>query len=437
MQMNSTMIQTLRRTAMTPALAVLASLLLAAFPAAAAPAADEFPSAAKEFRITFPVNSSRLDRNYRLNAQAFARLDSLLSVHGVVYVDSVLVVSKSSPEGRYKGNVALSERRSLAIYDYIAETHPELVSRVRYSAEKESWAEFRQMLLEDPTISSSTRDRALAIVDADLESDAKKARLYRMPEYKYFLDNYFPAIRFSAIVVVFDRLAMSQAELGEPQVGEVFWTVPEDELRVEVEDRPVIVPPLSRTLRVPIFAASTNLVYDLGGLIAPQLMAWTPNIALEVPIGQRWSVYAEYDFPWWLVPANDRAWEVLKWDLGARWWFSRHNASDPMDVLRGHFVGLDFGAGYYDIEPKHTGYQGEFQMLGLEYGYGFRLSPVWRLDLFAGVGWLGTHYRYYEGSADDVHLLYQHNGRLQWFGPVKAGIDIKYIFTRKVKKSAR
>jgi len=235
---------------------------------------------------------------------------------------------------------------------------------------------------------------------------------------------------------VFDRLAMSQAEIGEVSVGEVSWTVPEDELRVEVEDRPVVVPPLRgfEWIRVPLFAASTNLVYDLGGLIVPQLMAWTPNFAIEVPIGQRWSVYGEYSFPWWLVPANDRAWQVLKWDLGARWWFSRHDASDRMDVLRGHFLGLDFGAGYYDIEPKHTGYQGEFQTLGLEYGYAFRLSPAWRLDLYAGAGWLGTHYRYYEGNSDDVHLLYQHHGRLQWFGPVKAGVSIKYIFNRKIKR---
>ena len=437
MNRNNTTKETLRRTTWKQA-GLAVSLVLSAFclPSVAAPAQDEFPSAAREFRITFPVNSSKLDRSYRMNAQAFARLDSLLSVHGDVYVDSVLVVSKSSPEGRFKGNVALSERRSLAIYDYIAETHPELVSRVRYTAEHESWGEFRQMLLEDPTISSYTRERALAILDTDLESDAKKSRLYRMPEYKYFLDNYFPAIRFSAIVVVFDRLAMSQAEIGEVSVGEVSWTVPEDELRVEVEDRPVVVPPLRgfEWIRVPLFAASTNLVYDLGGLVVPQLMAWTPNFAIEVPIGQRWSVYGEYSFPWWLVPANDRAWQVLKWDLGARWWFSRHDASDRMDVLRGHFLGLDFGAGYYDIEPKHTGYQGEFQTLGLEYGYAFRLSPAWRLDLYAGAGWLGTHYRYYEGNSDDVHLLYQHHGRLQWFGPVKAGVSIKYIFNRKIKR---
>ena len=416
MQMNSTMIQTLRRTAMTPALAVLASLLLAAVPAAAAPAADEFPSAAKEFRITFPVNSSRLDRNYRLNAQAFARLDSLLSVHGVVYVDSVLVVSKSSPEGRYKGNVALSERRSLAIYDYIAETHPELVSRVRYSAEKESWAEFRQMLLEDPTISSSTRDRALAIVDADLESDAKKARLYRMPEYKYFLDNYFPAIRFSAIVVVFDRLAMSQAELGEPQVGEVAWTVPEDELSVDVERRPLVIPALTRKRM--IAALKTNLLYDAVTAL---------NFEVEVPIGDRYSVMVEDVFPWW---ETGNKYCLQMWEIGIepRVWL---RAWDPAGAnkLRGWFAGVYAMSSKYDFQiDRNLNYQGEYWSTGLSAGY---VMPIGRrkrvnLEFSLAAGFLQTDYRHYLPTASYDKLIRDRFrvGKASYFGPTKAKISL-------------
>ena len=185
----------------------------------------------------------------------------------------------------------------------------------------------------------------------------------------------------------------------------------------------------------PIIAASTNVLYDLGGLVRP--LSWTPNFAVEYPIGQKWSVYAEYAFPWWVTDANNQAWQILKWDIGARRWLSRHNADDRMDVLRGHFVGIDLGAGYYDIEPMHTGYQGEFQTVGLEYGYAFRLGQAWRLDLFGGIGWLGTHYRYYEGDSSDVHLLYQHNGKLQWFGPVKAGVSIKYIFHKNDRREDR
>ncbi|MBR4227903.1 MAG: DUF3575 domain-containing protein [Bacteroidales bacterium] len=392
--------------------------------------------ASDEFRITFPVSKYILDREYRYNARAFAHLDSLLAVRGQVFVDSVIVVSKSSPEGPFKGNEALSVNRSKAIYDYVVSAYPNLADKVRVSSEVESWGEFAQMVSEDPTLSSATRADALAIIGSELAPDAKKAQLRRLKEYNYFLKYYFPALRFSAIVVVFDRVAEAVASL--PVLDDVtFDEFPWIDTRIELPEEHLVIPALTRSIEEirPILAVSTNLVYDFGSLAYD--MAFTPNIAVEVPIGQSWSVYAEYAFPWWLTPQNDRAWEILKWDIGGRWWFSRHNPSDRMDVLRGHFLGLDFGAGYYDIEPKHTGYQGEFQTLGLEYGYAFRLSPHWRLDLYAGAGWMGTHYRYYEGTSDDVHLIYQHHGRLQWFGPVKAGASIKYIFTRKVRRSAR
>lgn len=392
--------------------------------------------ASDEFRITFPVGKYILDREYRYNARAFAHLDSLLAVRGQVFVDSVIVVSKSSPEGPFKGNEALSVNRSKAIYDYVVSAYPNLADKVRVSSEVESWVEFAQMVSEDPTLSSATRADALAIIGFELAPDAKKAQLRRMKEYNYFLKYYFPALRFSAIVVVFDRVAEAVASL--PVLDDVtFEEFPWIDTRIELPEEHLVIPALTRTIEEirPILAVSTNLLYDFGSLAYD--MAFTPNIAVEVPIGQRWSVYAEYAFPWWLTPENDRAWQILKWDIGGRWWFSRHNPSDRMDVLRGHFLGLDFGAGYYDIEPRHTGYQGEFQTLGLEYGYAFRLSPHWRLDLYAGAGWMGTHYRYYEGTSDDVHLIYQHHGRLQWFGPVKAGASIKYIFTRKVRRSVR
>lgn len=392
--------------------------------------------ASDEFRITFPVNKYVLDREYRYNAKAFAHLDSLLAVRGQVFVDSVIVVSKSSPEGPHAGNDALSKNRSKAIYDYVVRAYPNLASKVKISSEVESWPEFAQMVSEDPTLSSATRAQALAIIGNDAAPDVKKAQLRRMKEYNYFLNYYFPALRFSAIVVVYDRVAEAVASL--PTLDDVtFEEFPWIDTRIELPEDHIVIPALRKRIeeRRPILAVSTNLLYDFGSLAYD--MAFTPNFAIEVPIGQSWSVYAEYAFPWWLVPENDRAWQILKWDLGGRWWFSRHDKSNPMDVLRGHFVGLDLSAGYYDIEPKHTGYQGEFQSVGLEYGYAFRLSPAWRLDLYAGAGWMGTHYRYYEGSSDDVHLLYQHHGRLNWLGPVKAGVSIKYIFNHKVWRDVR
>ncbi len=390
-------------------------------------------ASAQELRITFPVGSAVLDPYYRDNACAFASLDSLMECCGTALVDSVLVVTKSSPEGRYGLNVSLATRRSQSVLRYLAGKYPGIADRVDLRPGGESWDEFRRLVVSDTTLSAASRERALAIIDSGLAPDEKERLLHQLPEYGHFLRDFFPAIRL-AVLSVADRLTfiLQAVDLGEVEIA--------DELPLSLPIAPVEFLPDVLTVPAlhpyrPLFAVSTNLLYDLGGLIRP--MSWTPNVALEIPFGQRWSVYGEYDFPWWISAGNDRAWQVLKWDLGARWWFSRHDASDPMDVLRGHFLGIDFGAGYYDIEPQHTGYQGEFQLVGLEYGYAFRLAERWRLDVNVGAGWMATHYRHYTGTADDAHLLYQDSGRLQWVGPVKAGVSLKYIFTRKNRRGAR
>ena len=177
----------------------------------------------------------------------------------------------------------------------------------------------------------------------------------------------------------------------------------------------------------PVLAVSTNLLYDV---------AITPNFALEVPLGRRWSIYGEYTFPWWVTKGNDRAWEILKWDLGTRVWLS--GRSSEAGALTGHFLGLDLGGGYYDIEPDNAGWQGEALLAGVEYGYAWRLGKNgnWRLDALLGFGWMGTGYRYYEGTDDSAHLLYKYTGRFNWLGPTKAGVALKYVFCQRQKGRA-
>ena len=383
----------------------------------------------ERIELYFAFDDATFRPDYLSNKAALERMDSFFFTRAGAHIDSVLVVSKSSPEGSYAYNVRLSERRAESMRKYLVDRYPTFIDRIRIVADGESWAEFRSAIESDTEINDGTRQRMLDIIDSDSAPDRKEALLKSLPTWRRYLREYFPTFRSSAIDLYF--------YIPEFEIPDLVWTVPTDELRVPVQDLPIRIPSVTplATARYPLFAVSTNLVYDLGGLIRP--MSWSPNFSIEVPIGQKWSVLAEYDFPWWLTPENDRAWQILKWDIGARWWFSKHNPNDPMDVLRGHFLGLDFGAGYYDIEPVHKGYQGEFQMVGLEYGYAFRLAQRWRLDAFVGAGWLGTHYRFYQGTTDDVHLIYQHDGKLNWFGPVKAGVSIKYIFTRKARRNAK
>ena len=404
--------------------------------------------------IYFRCDRSEYEATYLENREAVASLAQLLQDAGTERIESVSVIAYASPEGPLKRNLALSQARAAALGPLVAEYMPDYASLITVEAGGEAWDPLRRRIVQDTLISEASRSRILRILDDNgVGPDTKKWRLtHRLGQdpavgdlYRYILKAHYRYLRCLFVTIRYkdaeeagqtgqtgqtgeagqttlpptplqpeNETETQQPENGQPETTE---TETETETTTDTETEPETDQPKER---YPLFAASTNLLYDV--LI-------TPNFALELPIGHNWSVLLDYTFPWWVNPANNRAWEMLKLDLGVRYWLGHRDASDRMDILRGHFIGLDLGAGYYDLEPRHTGWQGEFQTAGLEYGYAWRLGEKWRLDAFGAVGVFRTHYRYYEGNSDDSKLLWQYNGRYSWFGPTKLGVSIKYIFT--------
>ena len=66
-------------------------------------------------------------------------------------------------------------------------------------------------------------------------------------------------------------------------------------------------------------------------------------------------------------------------------------------------------------------------MASVEYGYAWQLGKYWRLQAYAGLGWMATHYRYYEANKNDSRLIYKYPGRYTWMGPTKLGVSIEVI----------
>lgn len=369
--------------------------------------------------VHFRCNISEYDAAYLENREAVASLGQILREAGPERIESMHVVAYASPEGGLERNLELSRARAAAIAPLVEEYLPGYSSIITVEAGGEAWEPLRRRIEQDTLINEASRSRILRIIDDDsVPLDTKKWRMKnRLGEdpsvgnlYRYLLDNHYRFLRCLIITIRYKELPKEP----EPVVPEV------------VEEQPPVIEPEpvqeESTILQPELAVSTNLLYDL---------AITPNIAIEVPIGQHWSILADYTFPWWVNRSNDLAWQMLKLDIGARYWLGRRNSDDPMDVLKGHFIGIDLGIGYYDLEPRHTGWQGEFITAGIEYGYGWKLGEKWRLDAFGGAGLFLTGYRYYEGNSDDSKLLWQYDGRYTWLGPIKLGASIKYIFTSK------
>ena len=390
-------------------------------------------------RVYFRKDKTDVDRDYLDNEDALAYIDSLLSSVNPDEVESIEIRTSASPDGTVSHNDKVEARRAESVRRYIADKYPEFNDKVKVKKSGENWPEFRKNVEDDDEMSEPLRKRILSIIDSDDSADRKEQRLREMDEYDEVAERHFPALRYAETRIT--RRQKEEPKAPEaPEIPaedieteEVELSVKQDTLDTFVAPVDTIAAPVEEPVdtiasRRPVVALSTNVLYDL---------AITPNFSVEFPIGKKLSLYGEYTFPWWVTRDNSRAWEILKWDIGARYWFFGGRSENPMDVMIGPFAGIDLSAGYYDIEPHHKGWQGEFQMVGAELGWAWDLGRNWRLDAYVGAGWMGSHFRYYEATTGDKHLIYQHSGKLNWFGPTKAGVSVKYIFGTKDRRTVK
>lgn len=178
--------------------------------------------------------------------------------------------------------------------------------------------------------------------------------------------------------------------------------------------------------RRPIIALKTNMLFDA---------ALMPNVEIEVPIGNRWSVNGEYLFPWWVTKDNRYCLQILSGALEGRYWFANPRNRQRRKVLTGQFIGLYAGIGEYDLQWKESGYQGEFFIAaGVSYGWATEIARNLHIEMSIGIGFLRTDYRHYHPIDNYQTLLWQENGKYTWLGPTKAKVSLVWMLNRKVRK---
>ena len=189
---------------------------------------------------------------------------------------------------------------------------------------------------------------------------------------------------------------------------------------VAPETKPVrpVIPTLGKT---PKFALRTNL-------LVPAM-----NIGAELPIGNHWSVAADYYFPWfWPNQRNKNCFEILGWSVEGRYWFGRDRK--PQDRLKGHSLGVYVAGGYYDFEKNYRGMQGEFVSPGIDYTYSMAVGRKKNLHLefTLAAGYIRSWGRTYNVYGD-YGQLYPDDGTLIWdyFGPTKAAVTLVVPFYKK------
>ena len=178
---------------------------------------------------------------------------------------------------------------------------------------------------------------------------------------------------------------------------------------------------LSANMHAQQVALKTNLLYDA---------TLTPNLGVEVGVGQKHSVQLFYGLnPWKFNHGDDRKY-LKHWILNPeyRYWFCHR--------FNGAFVGVHAFGGEYDAanvklplgywrELRDHRFEGWYVGAGISYGYQWVLSRHWNVEASLGLGAAYIDYQKFKcgqcgKKLDDGHKTY--------LGPTKAALSLIYMY---------
>ncbi len=168
------------------------------------------------------------------------------------------------------------------------------------------------------------------------------------------------------------------------------------------------------------------------------------NFGAELPLGNRWSVGADWYYVWLFRSSSHKnCFQIDGLTLEGRYWLGSRHTNDPENKqyrLQGHSIGLFTMGGRYDIERNYVGHQGEYILGGVDYLYA---KPIFKgkmhLELSFGVGYLytrATRYEVYErGGKGFRDQNYRKN--ISYFGPLRASVALVVPLRWKAKTDDR
>ena len=373
------------------------------------------------YNIWFNQSSSKIDTNFRDNRfviSAMRRELSDLVEYSPDAIEQVLVHGYSSPEGREKYNYRLSIRRARQMQELLRSIPGMEDVNMEIQGNGEDWDSFIAKV--EKHYHGQDRDLILRILNMNISYQIKKRWLKILDEdgatWRILMDHFMDDSRRATteISVRRGRVMESLPELRDITAQAVVWpekyvrkSTPPVEKTEMVEAEPV-------SERIPKAAIRTNL-------LVPAL-----NVGLEIPMGNKWSVAADYYYPWlWPSKKNKDCFELLGLSLELRRWFGRDRQA--ADRLKGHSLGLYAAAGYYDFEKDYHGMQGEFVSSGLDYTYSTAVGRKKRVNLqfTLAVGYIRSLGRSYNVYAD-YGQLYPEAGTVVWdyIGPTKLAVTL-------------
>ena len=164
--------------------------------------------------IDFPVDQTVIYPDYRRNTVELGKIQATIdSVRNDkdVTITSVWLKGFASPESPYKHNTDLAIGRTAALKKHIGQLYHFADNIIQTDYEPEDWAGLRRFV-EQSNIDHRTE--ILAMIDSDMEPDAKEAKIKRTypQEYRFMLQNFYPALRHTDYRIDYNIRSFSEVE---------------------------------------------------------------------------------------------------------------------------------------------------------------------------------------------------------------------------------
>lgn len=164
--------------------------------------------------IDFPVDKTIIYPNYRRNTAELGKIQATIdSVRNDmdITITQVWLKGYASPESPYTHNKELAIGRTEALKQYIQNLYKFKDGIISTDHEPEDWAGLRDYVNQT---NLDHRTEILALIDSDMEPDAKEAKIKRSypKEYRFLLQNCYPALRHTDYRIAYVIRSYSDVE---------------------------------------------------------------------------------------------------------------------------------------------------------------------------------------------------------------------------------
>ncbi len=176
--------------------------------------------------IDFGQGSSEVDTTLRDNAAEMRRVRKCIDdvvARNDLELDSLVIMASCSPEGALSLNRKLSRARSEAVCKYIEDFVPEeWKDSLRTSEMPENWEQLEKLLINDSTITETSRKRILAIITDMSDPDVAEYKLSWLPEYRYLREKLYPQLRSVRFDFFMHRIGMQKDTVHTTELDTVY-----------------------------------------------------------------------------------------------------------------------------------------------------------------------------------------------------------------------